>query len=64
MSSSIDKAELYFWEQNGYSKKINSSLSPIQACNIINHLILNHDFSEEELGELEILKEWIKNKGL
>lgn len=63
MSDSIQK---YFddqWNENPPQqlKKINNSLTPLQACNIVNLLSLHTD-DEELLKEAEILKEWIKSK--
>lgn len=63
MGNSRDKAEEYmFWEQNNPIQRINNIITPIQACDIINQLILKHDFSKEDMNEIETLKEWIKSR--
>lgn len=62
MSDSITK---YFDDQwNGQEfppKKINNSLTPKQAINLINLLSL-HCKDEKLLEEVEVLKNWIKSK--
>ena len=63
MSDSVKKGEekgftFITWEP---IKRINNTLTTLQAINIINRLEL-HCKNEELLKEVEVLKEWIKSK--
>lgn len=62
MSNAREKYDHIFWEDQGVYKKINTTLTKIQACNILNLLSLNHELSEKELEDIETLKQWIKDR--
>lgn len=58
MSNSFNKHEEFqFWGQEDYVAK--NILTSKQACNILNNLSLKYNFSEEDLEEINVLKEWI-----
>ena len=66
MSNSRDKYEnkdYIYWDNLEPMKRINNTLTSLQAINIINRLSLYvKDENSMLLEEVEVLKEWIKSK--